>query len=314
MKSLIKIMVVVALAFSGLIFLSYTDYAKLTQTHFLIGASYMELDKSFFQIINNEITKTIEAKGDAIITLDGCLDGVRQNEEIYYLIDQDVDLLIVNPVDATMIEPALQAAKEADIPVVLVDSTINDPDLYDCLVISDNYEAGSSCAKYLKTQLDRANILILEHVQVISAQLRISGFVDYLQNDPDYNVVDSLDCQGQTDLAYSLTSEYLETNPDVDAIMVLNDTGALGALAAVEQIGLSIQVYGVDGSPEIKKLMATNPNIVATASQSPKQLGQQAIANGYKLILSEPVAKTIMLETSLVTKDNVASSNMLGWQ
>lgn len=314
MKALIKIMVVVSLAFSGLIFLSYTDYAKLTQQHFVIGATYMELDKSFFQVIDNEITKQVEARGDAVITLDGCQDSQRQNEEIYYLINQNIDLLVVNPVDATKIEPALQAAREADIPIVLVDSTIDDPDLYDCVVISDNYQAGVNCANYMVSQNDQANILILEHSQVIAARERIAGFQDTLEGKAQYRIVKKLDCLGQTDLSYQQGIEYLKDNPDIDVIMALNDTSALGALAAVEQLGLNIQVYGVDGSPEIKKLLVANPNIMATASQSPQQLGIQAITNGYRLIHHEEVPKTVRLDTTLITRENVAYSNMLGWQ
>lgn len=314
MRALIKIMVVISLMFSGLIFLSYTDYSKLSQQNFLIGATYMELDKSFFQVINNEISKAVQAKGDTIITLDGCLDSERQKEEIYYLINQNIDLLIVNPVDASKIEPALQAAKEANIPIVLVDSTISDPELYDCLVISNNYNAGNSCAKYLTTTLEQANILILEHQQVIAATQRIEGFRDYLAGNDRYRISGALDCLGQTDRAYELTSGYLQKNRNIDVIMALNDTAALGALAAVEQQGLNIQVYGVDGSPEIKKLLVSNPNIMATASQSPQQLGQQAIAKGYKLIYNEPVVKDIYLDTELITKENVAQNNIMGWQ
>ncbi len=314
MKSLIKIMVVVSLTFSGLIFLSYTDSSRLNQQHFLIGATYMELDKSFFQVINNEITKAVKANGDTIITLDGCQDSQRQSEEIRYLIAQYIDLLIVNPVDVKQIEPALQEAKDAGIPVVLVDSTISNPDLYDCLVISNNYDAGGDCARYMKSLRDQANILILEHNQVMAAKARIDGFRDVIEGDPDYRIVAELDCLGQTDLAYNQVAEYLGVNPEVDVIMALNDTSALGALAAVELLGKDIQVYGVDGSPEIKKLLVSNPNIMATASQSPRQLGGQAITNGYRLIGHESVEKTISLDTTLITKENVAYSNMLGWQ
>lgn len=307
-------MVVVSLTFYGMIFLTYVDYSKIVDYRMLVGTTYMELDKSFFQVINNEITKTVEANGDLIITLDGCLDSDRQNEEIDYLISQNVDLLIINPVDANQVKPALRRAKDAGIPIVLVDSTVDDASLYDVAVISDNYEAGKICAQYLETQLATAKILILEHTQVLSAVNRIDGFKDTIATNPNYQVLDSLNCLGQTDLSYNLVRAYLANNPDVDAIMALNDTSALGALAAVENAGLNINVYGVDGSPDIKKLLATNDNIQASAGQSPIKMGQEAISYGYELTANKEVPAMVKIDVDLITKDNVEDYNILGWQ
>ncbi len=314
MQALIKLMVLVSLTFSGCIFMSYTDYSRIIDRRFLIGATYMELDKTFFQVIDNEITKEVESRGDHIISLDGCLDATRQIEEINYLISLDVDLLIINPVNATLLEPALAKAKEAGIPVVLVDSTVDDENLYNVAVISDNYNAGRLCAQYMETQLSQANILILDHDEVISANQRIQGFVDYLENDANYQIINSINCLGQTDISYHLVKEYLDQNQDIDALMALNDTSALGALAAINSENLDIKVYGVDGSPEIKKLLISNKNIQATAGQSPIQLGQGAIESGYKLIFEQDVPKIVKMDVSLITKENVKDYNILGWQ
>lgn len=62
-------------------------------------------------MINNEIKKAVEANGDVLITLDPILDVDKQNEQILDLIDQRVDAIFVNPIDAKKIEIGLKAAK-----------------------------------------------------------------------------------------------------------------------------------------------------------------------------------------------------------
>ena len=59
-----------------------------------------------YEIINNELKKNIEKNGDRLITLDPQLDIDKQNEQIYSFIEQKVDGIFINPIDAKKIEPA----------------------------------------------------------------------------------------------------------------------------------------------------------------------------------------------------------------
>ena len=58
----------------------------------------MTMNNPFFEVINNEIKKRLN--GDVLITLDPILDVDKQNEQILDLIDQRVDAIFVNPIDA----------------------------------------------------------------------------------------------------------------------------------------------------------------------------------------------------------------------
>lgn len=60
---------------------------------------------------------------------------------------------------------------------------------------------------------------------------------------------------------------------------------AIGALAAIENMGLTdtVKIYGVDGSPDMKTLLATTSSIQATVAQSPITIGEKAIQAGYQL-------------------------------
>ena len=92
-------------------FYSYPDF-KATVGQQRFGATYMTMNNPFFEVINNEIKKAVEANGDVLITLDPILDVDKQNEQILDLIDQRVDAIFVNPIDAKKIEIGLKAAKK----------------------------------------------------------------------------------------------------------------------------------------------------------------------------------------------------------
>ena len=70
--------------------------------------------------------------------------------------------------------------------------------------------------------------------------------------------------------------------------MGLNDPAAMGALAALDSKGAreGVLVYGIDGSPEGKKLIKEGM-MTGTAAQSPKQMADTAINAAYKYFARE---------------------------
>ena len=107
----------------------------------------MTLNNQFYDVVNSEIQQIIEDKGDHLITLDPALDQEKQNDQITYLIEQNVDLIILNPVDWIGVQKGLQAAKKAGVPVIVVDTAVYDTDMVDVTITTDNYHAGVLCAQ-----------------------------------------------------------------------------------------------------------------------------------------------------------------------
>ena len=54
--------------------------------------------------------------------------------------------------------PALKKAKERNVPVILIDSKVNDDRLITCMITSNNYGAGLLDARHLISQAKEANI------------------------------------------------------------------------------------------------------------------------------------------------------------
>lgn len=287
MKRFYKNMTYIIIFFMVLIIftVTYNIYTAPIAKHKVFGVSYMTMNNPFYKIINNEILKVVEKNNDTLITLDPELDVDKQNEQIYKFIDQKVDGIFINPIDFEQIEPALQAAKRANIPVIIIDAPVSDESLVNCTIVSDNYDAGVQCAKDMMERLDSANIVLLKHTTAKSAKERIEGFLSVIDNNEKYKVINEAECDGQLEIAMPKMQEIIEETPDIDVVMALNDPSALGALAALEKNNKNdVMVYGIDGTPEIKALIGRNQMIVGTVAQSPIKMGQIAVENIYNIL------------------------------
>lgn len=317
MKRFYKNMTYIIIFFMVLIIftVTYNIYTAPVAKHKVLGVSYMTMNNPFYKIINNEILKVVEKNNDTLITLDPELDVDKQNEQIYKFIDQKVDGIFINPIDFEQIEPALQAAKRANIPVIIIDAPVSDESLVNCTIVSDNYDAGVQCAKDMMERLDSANIVLLKHTTAKSAKERIEGFLSVIDNNEKYKVINEAECDGQLEIAMPKMQEIIEETPDIDVVMALNDPSALGALAALEKNNKNdVMVYGIDGTPEIKALIGRNQMIVGTVAQSPIKMGQIAVENMYNILNGKKIEKNIIIPISLINKENLFKYDEDRWQ
>lgn len=317
MKRFYKNMTYIIIFFMVLIIftVTYNIYTAPVAKHKVFGVSYMTMNNPFYKIINNEILKVVEKNNDTLITLDPELDVDKQNEQIYKFIYAKVDGIFINPIDFEQIEPALQAAKRANIPVIIIDAPVSDESLVNCTIVSDNYDAGVQCAKDMMERLDSANIVLLKHTTAKSAKERIEGFLSVIDNNEKYKVINEAECDGQLEIAMPKMQEIIEETPDIDVVMALNDPSALGALAALEKNNKNdVMVYGIDGTPEIKALIGRNQMIVGTVAQSPIKMGQIAVENMYNILNGKKIEKNIIIPISLINKENLFKYDEDRWQ
>ena len=172
------------------------------------------------------------------------------------------------------------------------------------------------CAKDMMKEVKSAHILLLEHRSAYSAVDRIRGFEDTIKGNKNYHIAARADCLGQTELAMPKVQEVIKKGISFNVIMALNDPSALGALASLENNNLhhKVYVYGVDGSPDVKRLLKETSYVQATAAQSPLTMGQKAIESIYKLLASKKVSRQIIVPVSLITRKMINDYDISGWQ
>lgn len=289
--------------------------ARQTENQRLIGATYMTMNNPFYQELDARLQSAVEARGDRLLTRDAVMDQERQNEEIADLLDRGVSAILLNPVDWEKVGDGLRLAADAGVPVIVIDAPVKDDSLVTSTILSDNYQAGVQCAEHLLSVRDSANILLLEHITARSGADRIRGFVDTIQGHEGFAVVGSGSSDGQIENAMPVMEQLLTEHPEADVVMALNDPSALGALAAIEGAGLSDRflVYGVDGSPEGKVLVADGL-MTATSAQMLGEMAETAVKQAYLALDGGTPEKEIVLPVTLLTKENVAQYGTSGWQ
>lgn len=303
-----------ALLTTGFYHFANTDYSLRQNEHRRkLGAVYMTLNNPFYEVIDEEIRTVVENHGDALISRDPALSVDRQVEEIRELIDMGVELIFINPVDWTKIEPALELAYAAKIPVIAIDTNVEDDSLVACTVVSDNYTAGEQCAEHLLKNSSGGKIALLKHSQARSSIDRIQGFLDKIAANKNFEVVAQAECLGQLEVAMPEMEEMIKAHPEVNIVMALNDPAAMGALAALQNINRrDVKVYGVDGVPETKEMIFSR-RMTATAGQSPRQIGKLAADCAYKILAGEQVEKIIKLPTKLLSAENIFAADIESW-
>ena len=307
---------VLVLLWQGACLLLGQDFSARQNEHrHRFGAVYMTLNNPFYEIINEEIRTTVENHGDVLLSRNPELSVARQTEEIQELIDSGIEVLFLNAVDWQHMGPALEAAYRAHVPVIAIDTNVQDERLVACTVVSDNYMAGVQCAQHLAAHAAGGRIALLLYSEAKSAVDRIDGFRDTIGQYPSFTIVDSAECQGQLEQAMPAMERMLARHGDIDIVMALNDPSAMGALAALQNAGQltgQVRVYGVDGAPETKEMIAGG-HMTATAAQSPHLLGRLAVKQAYSILSGRSVAPLVELPTVLLTKENVHDFNLVGW-
>lgn len=139
----------------------------------LIGMSYMTMNNEFYKIISEEISAKIEAGSDRMVLRDPALDVGRQIEQINEMLDMGIDVLVLTPVDWEKMTSVLERAKRQGVKIVVVDSNVNDDELVDCTITSDNYAAGAVIGEYFLQQNSQAKVIVMTHNAAKSGQDRV---------------------------------------------------------------------------------------------------------------------------------------------
>ncbi len=252
--------------------------------------------------------------------------NARQKQEnqikaIRSFISQQVDYIVFSPITETGWDTVLQEAKDAKIPVILMDRQVNvkDNSLYTAWVGSDfrteGQNAGAWLESYLKEQnreKENINIVVLQGTEgATSAIGRTEGFHAIARNHENWNILEEVDAEYTTAKGREVMENLLNTHKDINVVVSQNDDMTFGALEAIQNAGLTT---GVDGDIIVISFDATktalemvqngiiNVDIECNPEQGPYV--EQVIKS---LERGEKIDKTNYISERIFTKDNVSA-------
>lgn len=276
------------------------DVEEKDASELVVGVSISTLNNPFFVSLDEGIAELANEKGAKVKSVDAQNDTAKQTNDIDDLIQQQVDILLINPVDSSAITPAVESANAAGIPVITIDRSSDGGEVL-TLVASDNAEGGEMAAEYiLEISGENVKTVQLEGVPGASAaRERGRGFAAIAEES-----LDLIDTQtANFDRAEGLTvmENMLQANPDIEAVFAQNDEMALGAIEAIEAAGLAdkIQVVGFDGTEDGIKAVEEG-RLSATVAQQPEEMGRLAIQAAFDYFAGEVIEDYIASPLELI--------------
>ncbi len=159
---------------------------------------------------------------------------------------QDVDYIVLAPIVETGWDAVLQEAKEADIPVILVDRMAEvSEDLYTCWLGADFEAEGKNAGKWLEEYLAQAgraqeeiHIVTLQGTLGASAQIgRTEGFASVMKEHANWNMLEMQDAEYTQAKGREVMEDLLDKYADIDVVICENDNMAFGAVDAIKAAG-----------------------------------------------------------------------------
>lgn len=271
-----------------------------------IGLSISTLNNPFFVTLRNGAQDAAKKEGAELIVADAQDDAATQQDDVQNFVTQQVDAILVNPVDSEAIVPAIQAANQADIPVLALDRGAAGGEIA-TLIASDNVQGGRMAGEELIQLVGSGPVAQLEGIPGASpTRDRGQGFEEAMNAQDAVELVASQTANFDRAEGLDVTQNILQSNPGIKGIFAQNDEMALGAVRALgDRAGSEVKVVGFDAVEDaLKAIQAGKMN--ATVAQQPGKIGSLGVENAMKVIDGESVPENIPVEVKLVTKENVS--------
>ncbi len=260
----------------------------------------------------NELTAAVTGKakelGVEVTVYDAEKDPAKQASQIENAVNQGIAGIVIEPVSVDGLVPALEAAKAAGVPVVVVNQKISKPEAADSFVGVEQYVSGFMEMTAAAEDLGgKGNVAFLLGPLGSDGQIgRTTAYYDVLKDYPDIKVVFEQTANWVTEEALAVVENWLQTGTEINAIVANNDGMAMGALKAVEDAKMldKILIYGVDATPDALAAVKDG-RLKVTISQNTSEQGRVAMETVVKIANGEKVEPEILLEFVLITKDNV---------
>ncbi len=250
-----------------------------------IGYRVVSLKHPYAERLAEEFEDEAVKRGFVPMVVSGKNDRLQEQKNIDFLIEQKVDAIFITALDGDFIVSAVKRANEAGIPVFAIDRKINGGKVASTIT-SDNEDIGEQAAHYIVDRLTQrfgkpeGNVAEVKGQPDVSATIeRSKGFREVLARYPGITI--SAEVFGDFDpiVARKAVLEILEVQTEIDAVFAHNDDILKGVYSAFEEVKPTHKaiMVGVDGNPDILKLIKTTGKVDATLVQQANKIMSAAL-------------------------------------
>lgn len=283
-------------------------------------------DHGFLAAINR-FAKEEAAKHDDIEfrALEAAADAPAQIAAVQTAIAEKPDALIIFPQDGDQLTAVAKQAMAAGIPVINLDRKFNDASAYRLFLAGDNYKVGYNAGTYIGQKLKgQSNAVIGEITGIPTLALtreRSQGFADALKI-YGLKVSNQVNAQFTVQSGQQAMANLLAAAPKIDAVFNHDDDQNIGSEAAASQANRKefFVVGNALSNTMIKHIKAGDARIEADVTFTPAISATavsmaRLIAKGETMpeLAGLPMPSNMLIDSELVTKENVANFEKFGW-
>lgn len=276
-------------------------------TDITIGLSISTLANPFFVTLEEGAQAAADEAGIELIVNDSQDDAQAEANGIDDFITQEVDVIVLNPVDSEAAIASVERAQSAGIEVVTVDRAVEGATVASH-ISSDNVLGGELATEFLIESIDgEGTVAQLEGIPGTDAtRERGEGFSNVIEGDDAVELVSSVTANFSRDEGFTVAQDILQANPELDAIFAQNDEMALGAVEAADALGSleDLVIVGFDATDDALAAVQDG-RMDGTVAQQPSEIGRIGIETAVSLAQGEEIDDEIPVEVELVTADNV---------
>jgi ribose transport system substrate-binding protein len=237
-------------------------------------------------------------------------DASQQTPIVNAVAAKNPDAVLIAPTDTQALYAPIKQLASNGTKVVLVDTTLDKPDMAVSQIASDNVAGGKAAAKaLLKLTGGKGKYLVINVKPGISTtDQRGQGFESVIKSTPGAQYLGQQYNNDDPAKAASIVTATLAKNPDLKGIFATNLFGAEGAATGLRQAGKlgQVKIVGFDAGP--KQVQDLKDGVVqALIAQQPAQIGKLGVDQALAALNGQPTKKKIGTGFSVITKKNRSS-------
>jgi erythritol transport system substrate-binding protein len=243
-------------------------------------------DNPFFKAEADAAAEQARALGYDVLVNSHDDDANKQDQLIDVAIARKVAAIVLDNAGADASIAAVNKAKAAGIPSILIDREINATGAAAAQIVSNNYQGATLGAEeFVRLMGEKGAYLeLVGRESDTNASVRSRGYHDVLDKYPDLKMVGRQSANWDQREAFQKTETMIQGNRGIKGVIAGNDTMALGAMAALKAAGMGdVIVVGFDGSPDAIASIRAN-EMRATVLQPAAAIARMAVDQVHRLI------------------------------
>jgi ribose transport system substrate-binding protein len=277
---------------------------------YTIGVANYTLGAAYFIGMSKAVQEEASTVGSVKVKVtDAGGDAAKLTSDVQTLIDQKVDGIIISGGPLEAAPAALTAAKQAKIPVVMVDRKLKGGD-YSSWIGPDNDAIGKQDGQYISDRLQGKGTVGIIRGGPADNTIglgRTNGMLGVLKASPGIKTITAPDFgDWGTDGGVKVAENLLAKYKDLNAIFCENDSMCLGAQKAINDAGRSSDIFlaAADGQKEALKAILDGSNYGATGLNNSDKIGRMGFHRLVDILQGKQVEKDTVVPSPEITKDN----------